>query len=150
MEQNRESAFFCKGIEKTYGEGATAVCALRGVDLSLDLGKLLMIVGPSGSGKTTLISVIAGIMSQTKGTCCVLGKELEEMDDESLTRFRGKEIGFVFQSFQLIPMLTATENVSIPLLLNEIPRDEAMDRARDILCRFGLEDKLLVAILWMD
>ena len=89
MNDHISQAICCASITKTFGEGPTAVNALRGVDLTLDLGKLLMIVAPSGSGKTTLISIIAGILNQTEGTCSVLGKELGEMDDEALTKFRG-------------------------------------------------------------
>ncbi|NGX38026.1 MAG: putative ABC transporter ATP-binding protein [Chlamydiae bacterium] len=137
-----ETAVFCKGITKVFGEGATRVDALKGIDLEMRPGELLMIVGPSGSGKTTLISILAGILDQTEGECCVLDCNLKEMRNAELTRFRGKHIGFVFQAFNLIPMLTATENVAIPLLLAGMKDEEALQMAREILVRYGLEDKL--------
>ncbi len=137
-----EKAVFCQGITKIYGEGPTRVEALRGVNLELNLGELLMIVGPSGSGKTTLISILAGILDSTEGECCVLGKSLNEMRSAALTEFRGKNIGFVFQAFNLIPMLTARENVAVPLLLNGMEYEPALQQADEILKRYGLEDKL--------
>jgi len=143
MESNIQShAIFCQGLTKTYGEGPTAVHALRGVDLELKEGELLMIVGPSGSGKTTLISVIAGILNQDEGKCLVFGNDLKEMSDRDRTVYRGQTIGFVFQAFNLIPMLTAQENVAVPLLLNGVEQKEAVDRAGEILDRYGLGDML--------
>ena len=132
----------CKIISKTFGQGDTEVHALQGVDLELEPGKLLMIVGPSGSGKTTLISIIAGILDATEGECTVLGKNLREMQNSELTLFRGKNIGFVFQAFNLIPMLTAKENVAVPLILNGHDPKESLKRAGDLLAHFGLEDKI--------
>lgn len=137
-----EKALSCQGITKIYGEGPTRVDALRGIDLEHDMGELLMIVGPSGSGKTTLISILAGILDPTEGQCTVLGESLRELHNSALTSFRGKNIGFVFQAFNLIPMLTARENVAVPLLLNGVEYDEALMRAGEILKRFGLEDKI--------
>ncbi len=137
-----EQAVCCTGITKAYGEEATRVDALRGIDLTLNEGELLMIVGPSGSGKTTLISILAGILEQTDGECLVYGNNLKEMDNSTLTHFRGKNVGFVFQAFNLIPMLTAKENVAIPLILNGMEFEEAHGKSTEILSRFGLEDKL--------
>lgn len=137
-----ERAVFCQGITKIYGEGTTRVEALRGIDLELEMGKLLMIVGPSGSGKTTLISILAGILEATEGDCIVLGQNLREIQNQELTKFRGEKIGFVFQAFNLIPMLTASENVAVPLLLNGVEHEEAIEKAKEFLIRYGLEDKL--------
>ncbi|MDN3506972.1 MAG: ABC transporter ATP-binding protein [Simkaniaceae bacterium] len=137
-----ESAVICKGVTKTFGEGASSVDALRGVDLEHKHGELLMIVGPSGSGKTTLISIIAGILDATEGECSVLDHDMRELKNADLTLFRGKKIGFVFQAFNLIPMLTATENVAVPLLLNGVEYDQALAKAADLLKQYGLEDKL--------
>ena len=137
-----ETAVFCKGITKIYGEGPSRVEALRGVDLEHKHGELLMIVGPSGSGKTTLISIIAGILDPTEGDCTVLEHNIRELQKAALTKFRGQKIGFIFQSFNLIPMLTATENVAVPLLLNGVEYDEALTRSAELLKRYGLEDKL--------
>jgi len=135
-------AIFCQGVTKVFGEGPTRVDALRGVDLSLKEGELLMIVGPSGSGKTTLISIIAGILNQDKGECVVFGHNLKEMSDADRTTYRGGKIGFVFQAFNLIPMLTAKENVAVPLILNGVENDEALRRASEILERYGLGDRV--------
>ena len=100
-----------------------------------------MLVGPSGCGKTTLISVIAGILDLDEGSCRIFGNDLQHMSDTERTVYRGANVGFVFQSYNLIPTLTTTENVAIPLLLNGVLRDEAMSKARDMLARVGLKDK---------
>ncbi len=93
---NSEIAVRCRDVTKSYGTGDAQVMALRGVDLDVRLGELLMIVGPSGCGKTTLISVIAGVLNRDSGQCEVLGRDLKEMDQRTLARFRGSSIGFVF------------------------------------------------------
>ncbi len=132
-----------EGIDKVYGEGSTSTHALKGIDLEVYEGELLMIVGPSGSGKTTLISIMAGILNATKGTCRVLEQNIEAMHNGEKTAFRGKNIGFVFQAYNLVPMLTATENVSIPLIINGMEYEEAVKKAEIILDSFGMGDKLL-------
>jgi putative ABC transport system ATP-binding protein len=139
---NGEKVIECRGVKKHFGEGNSRVDALRGVDFDLYSGRLLMVVGPSGSGKTTLISIIAGILNQNEGQCRVFGNELSEMNEEEKAIFRGEKVGFVFQAFNLIPMLTASENVSIPLLLAGVEENEANRRAEELLNRFGLGDKL--------
>lgn len=137
-----EKAISCHGITKVFGDGTARVEALRGVDLEIEEGQLLMIVGPSGSGKTTLISILAGILDPTAGECFVFGQNLKELKNSALTEFRGKNIGFVFQSFNLIPMLTCRENVAVPLLLNGVEYSKALEQAGEILKQYGLEDKL--------
>jgi len=137
-----EKAVSCQNITKVFGEGLSRVEALRGVDLDLEEGKLLMIVGPSGSGKTTLISILAGILDPTEGECSILGNDLKSLNSEELTHFRGKNVGFVFQTFNLIPMLTAKENVSIPLVLNGVDEKEALERAAALLVEYGLEHRM--------
>ncbi len=137
-----DQVLYCRGIKKVFKEGETQVEALKGIDLEMKPGELLMIVGPSGSGKTTLISILAGILDASEGECVVLGENLRELHNSELTAFRGKNIGFVFQSFNLIPMLTAQENVAVPLLLNGVEYNEAMKRSAEILIRYGLEDKI--------
>src|ERR1700689_539647 len=109
-------AVICKNLKKTYGAGSTAVEALRGIDLEGHTKELLMLMGPSGSGKTTLISVIAGILTQTEGECLVSNLDLNHLPDREKTHYRGTHIGFVFQAFNLIPMITCAENIAIPLL----------------------------------
>jgi len=135
---DRDLAVRCRGLTKTYGSGDASVTALRGVDLDIRRGELLMVVGPSGCGKTTLISVIAAVLSQDAGQCHVLGHDLKNMDPQERTRFRGACIGYVFQMFNLLPALTALENVSVPLLLNGISRQDAELRAQEALDTAGI------------
>ena len=143
------AAVRCRGVTKTYDAGGTRTTALRGVDLDVDTGELLMLVGPSGCGKTTLISVIAGILDPDRGgsaddesqSCRVFGHDLAAMGDRARTAWRGKHIGFVFQAFNLLPTLTAAENVSVPLLINGAKRRDAMAAAEDALRRVGLADR---------
>ena len=129
------------GVVKTYGSGDSVVHALRGVDLDVRAGELMMLVGPSGCGKTTLISVIAGILDQDAGECRVFGQDYHRMSGRDKTRYRGQTIGFVFQAFNLLPTLTAAENAAVPLLINGVPRKEAVERARAMLAKVGLGDR---------
>ena len=131
-------AVICRSVQKTFGSGASEVQALRGIDLSVRQGEVMMLVGPSGCGKTTLISVIAGVLDATAGECKVFGHSMQEMNNAERTRYRGSSIGFVFQQFNLIPSLSIAENVAIPLLINGIGYDEALDRAEAALERVGL------------
>jgi putative ABC transport system ATP-binding protein len=101
-----------------------------------------MLVGPSGCGKTTLISVIAGILDLDGGSCTIFGHDLQHMNDAERTTFRGANVGFVFQSYNLIPTLSTTENVAIPLLIAGVSLEEATTKARDMLARVGLKDKV--------
>lgn len=131
----------CRGVTKSYGKGDAKVHALRGVDISIGVGELLMLVGPSGCGKTTLISVIAGILDRDGGECRVFGHDYMQMSGRERTRWRGKTIGFVFQSFNLLPTLSAAENVAVPLLINGHSRSRAISKAKDVLARVGLGDR---------
>ena len=135
-------AVFCKNVTKSYVTGPTKVMALRGVDLEVRQGELLMLVGPSGCGKTTLISVVAGILDHDEGECLVFQRDLRGMGQTKKTRYRGQNVGFVFQAYNLLPTLTALENVSVPLLILGVPRSEAQSRAKAILVQVGLEDRL--------
>ena len=128
----------CRRVTKSYGAGDAEVTALRGVDLDVRRGELLMLAGPSGCGKTTLISIIGAILDQDGGECEVLGKDLHGMQESQRARFRGQSIGFVFQSFNLLPALSALENVSVPLLLQGVARNDAEARARAVLDSVGL------------
>lgn len=139
---NPDIAVSCRGVTKSYGTGDAQVMALRGVDLEVRRGELLMIVGPSGCGKTSLISVIAGVLNRDSGECEVLGRDLKHMDQRALARFRGTSIGFVFQTFNLLPALNALENVSVPLLINGLVRDEAEVRAKEMLETVNLGTRL--------
>jgi putative ABC transport system ATP-binding protein len=132
------SAVYCRGVSKSYGSGETRIQALRGIDLEVKAGELLMLVGPSGCGKTTLISVIAGILDQDEGECFLFGQDLQQLSKNNRVVYRGRNVGFVFQAFNLIPPLTAAENAAIPLLINGIPKDEAQSRAVACLQDVGL------------
>ena len=136
-----EAAIVCRGVTKTYGAGDNLVHALRGIDLDVDKGELLMLVGPSGCGKTTLISVVAGILDRTGGECSVFGHDFSAMSQSARTRWRGRNIGFVFQAYNLIPSLTAAENAAVPLLLNGVKMSDALERAKEMLARVGLGDR---------
>jgi putative ABC transport system ATP-binding protein len=133
---------FCGGLTKTYGSGTASVQALRGVDLQVKRGELLMLVGPSGCGKTTLISVLAGVLRRDGGDCIILEHDYKKMRPNDTTRFRGQNIGFVFQAFNLIPSLTAAENVATPLIINGMARRPAVAAANEILQRVGLDKRM--------
>lgn len=141
-----QTAITCRGVTKTYGQGNAAVQALRGVDLEVRRGELMMLVGPSGCGKTTLISVLAGLLQRDAGECSVLDHDFERMDRNETTQFRGKNIGFVFQSFDLIPALTATENASAPLLIAGMKRRTALDQTRAVLKTVGFDDRMMSSL----
>src|SRR5690242_9038985 len=138
METAIHPAVHCREVVKTYGAGATKVMALRGVDLDVRMGELVMLVGPSGCGKTSLISIVAAVSDQDSGVCEVLGKDVRGMDASERARFRGTSIGFVFQVFNLLPTLSAVENVSVPLLINGWSRRRAERRASELLDLVGL------------
>jgi len=128
----------CENVVKTYDTGGQKVTALNGVNLDIAMGELMMLVGPSGCGKTTLISVIAGILDQDHGHCEVFGEDLLNMSGQSKLDFRAHNIGFVFQAFNLLPSLSAAENVSIPLIINGMKRSDAELKAVAVLEQVGL------------
>lgn len=140
-DKNRKLALHCRNIIKTYGTGASEVFALRGVDLDVYEGELLMLVGPSGCGKTTFISVVTALLKSDSGVCNVLGEDLNRLSNAKKVAFRGKNIGFVFQSFNLLPTLSAEENVAVPLLIQGIERKEALRRAKMMINTVGLESR---------
>lgn len=132
----------CRGLTKTFGRGATAVRALRGINLEVRAGELMMLVGPSGCGKTTLISVIAGVLGRDGGDCSVLDCDYTRMSSDQTTDFRAKNIGFVFQAWNLIPALTAAENVAVPLIINGMRPRAAVARGGEILRKVGFDDRM--------
>jgi len=138
MLSSSKVAVLCRGVEKGFGAGETHVQVLRGVDLEVRAGELLMLVGPSGCGKTTLISILAGILDADQGECRVFGVDLKALSANRKTAFRGQTLGFVFQAFNLIPALTIAENVAIPLFLAGVRHAEALERAAAMLERVGL------------
>ncbi|MFZ4540423.1 MAG: ABC transporter ATP-binding protein [Rickettsiales bacterium] len=131
----------CKNLTRSFGSGAEEVKALRGVDVEINRGEIFMLVGPSGCGKTTLISVMAGILNPSTGTCMVLNEDVGSMSNARKIAFRAKNIGFVFQAFNLLPALTAAENVAIPLFIQGESRSKSVAKARDLLAQVGLADR---------
>ncbi|MFI3184601.1 MAG: ABC transporter ATP-binding protein [Methylococcaceae bacterium] len=131
-------AVHCQNVLKVYDTGGQKVTALNGVDLDIAMGELMMLVGPSGCGKTTLISVIAGILDQDSGSCVVFGEDLLNMSSRNKLNFRARNIGFVFQAFNLLPSLSAAENVSVPLIINGMKRSDAERKAISVLEQVGL------------
>src|SRR5215472_8661556 len=125
-------------VTKVFGRGETQVHALRGIDLNIRLGELTMLVGPSGSGKTTLLSVITGLLDATSGELVVLGQRPAKLSPEELILFRRENLGFVFQQFNLIPSLTAAENVAVPLLAGGVNRRQAIPRGEEFLASLGM------------
>ena len=115
---------------------------LRGVDLDVPYGELLMLIGPSGCGKTTLVSIVAGTLEPTAGEVVVLGQDLVSMSNGRKVRFRRDNVGFVFQSYNLLPALTAAENAAVPLLIAGWKRSQAVDAASRVLAGLGLGDRL--------
>ena len=128
-------------LTKTYNPDTIPVKALRGVDLIIEKGEFTAIVGPSGSGKTTLLNIIGGLDRPTGGSISVDGKDISQLSDNQLIEFRQKEIGFVFQSYNLIPVLTVTENTEFVMLLQKRPKEEREKRVAELLRSVGLEDK---------
>ncbi len=129
-----------KGLVKTYDSGTILVHALRGVDLTIERGSMVAIMGPSGCGKTTLLNCLSGIDDVTEGTVHIEGTDLAELDDNSKTSYRARRMGFIFQFYNLLPVLSAVENVELPLLVSGIPSTEARERATAALARVGLTD----------
>jgi putative ABC transport system ATP-binding protein len=127
-------------IEVSLGRGAARVHILKGISLTIERGEALGLTGPSGSGKSTLLAVLAGLERPDKGSVTVEGTRIDQLDEDALARFRGKHIGIVFQSFHLIPTMTALENVAVPLEL--AGRRDAFERAAQELRKVGLGERL--------
>jgi putative ABC transport system ATP-binding protein len=125
-----------------YGEGETEVRALDGVDLVIQAGEMVSIMGPSGSGKSTLLHIVGALESPTSGTVAVAGLHFEGLSDKALTELRRDHIGFVFQFFNLLPSLTAEENVTLPAVISKRHDPAIRDRARMLIERVGLGDRM--------
>jgi putative ABC transport system ATP-binding protein len=130
-----------ESLTTVYGDAAHPVHAVNGVDLAVEEGEFLAIMGPSGSGKSTLLYLIGGLERPTSGTVRLRESDLSTLDDDALSRLRRTELGFIFQFFNLIPVLTAHENVAMPLILDGVPRAEALKRADEALAKVGLADR---------
>ncbi len=136
-----EAAVVCRGVTKEFLAGETRVQALRGVDLAVSPGKMTLLVGPSGCGKTTLISIIAALLDPSDGEVEVLGTPLSRLSPRQRVEFRRQYIGFVFQQYNLLPALTAAENVAVPLVISGWKRQAAVTRALELLKAVRLEDR---------
>jgi putative ABC transport system ATP-binding protein len=140
MSSENGTVVVARDVTRRYGEGETAVDALRGISVDVPRGKLTAVMGPSGSGKSTLMHILAGLDKPTSGSVEVAGKEITTLKDSDLTKLRREHIGFVFQFFNLLPMLTAEENIKLPLLIaGEKPEEAFFDR---LVASVGLGDRL--------
>ncbi|MXW16623.1 MAG: ABC transporter ATP-binding protein [Gemmatimonadetes bacterium] len=127
------------GVWKVFQQEAESVEAVRGVSLTIERGEFTALAGPSGSGKTTLLNLIGGLTRPTKGRVWVAGREVSRMSTRDLARLRLKEVGFVFQAYNLLPVLTALENAEFPMLLQGVPEEERHARVRELFARTGME-----------
>jgi putative ABC transport system ATP-binding protein len=137
----QEPLLTARGVTKTYRTGSQEVAALRGVDLEIGAGELVMVMGPSGNGKTTLLNCLSGLDDIDAGTVRVDGVDLFAMSDGDRTRHRAERMGFIFQAFNLIPVLSAAENVELPLLVTGVAARGAREQAREMFARVGLADR---------
>ena len=129
-------------ISKTYSRAGTDVSVLRDLSFTIPAGTFLAIMGPSGSGKSTLLNVMAGIDRPTSGSVVVAGTRLDDLSEGDMARWRARHIGYVFQSYNLIPVLTAAENVELPLLLTHLPRQERREHVKTALRLVGLAERM--------
>ena len=135
-------AVVCRRVTKDFGAGESQVRVLRGVDLDVPFGEMTLLVGPSGCGKTTLLSVVAGLLNATGGEVTVLGEDASRMSGTEAVKFRRRNIGFVFQQYNLLPSLTAAENAAVPLFAAGVPKRRAVAEASDLLSQLGLGGRL--------
>lgn len=131
-----------KGIKRHYQVGDENVKALDGVDLTINYNEYISIMGPSGSGKSTLMNMIGCLDTPTSGTYEFEGESVHEMDDNQLASIRNRKIGFVFQTFNLLPKATALHNVEVPLIYSNMPKDERLEKANRALTAVGLDDRI--------
>lgn len=137
--KDRENLIVAKSVHKTYEDNGVAVEAVRGVDLTIRRGDFAAVVGPSGSGKTTFLNIISGLDTVTEGQVWLRGKLLSEMGGKELSDFRRDNIGFIFQAYNLVPVLTVEENVEYVMLLQGVPKKERHERVLEMLREVGLE-----------
>ena len=131
-----------RDLWKTYVMGSEEIHALRGVNINIEKGEYVAIMGPSGSGKSTLMNLIGCLDTPTKGSYLLNGKQVSEMNDNELARIRNEEIGFVFQTFNLLPRASALHNVELPLIYAGVPSKERQDRAKDALTKVELDERM--------
>lgn len=131
-----------KGVTRDYKLGKTLVRALRGLDLEISKGEVVAIMGPSGSGKSTLMHILGALDVPTTGTAMIDGSDLKDMKERQLVTFRGKKVGFVFQTFNLVQTLSALQNVELPMIFQGIRKPERIRKAKDLLTQVGLSDRI--------
>ena len=136
-----DSIIRAKGVHKTYDTGKLKVHALRGIDLNIVAGEMVAVMGPSGCGKTTLLNCLSGLDAINAGEISVRGNSIPEMSDEKRTRFRAQTMGFIFQSFNLLPVLSVVENVELPLLVSGVNQRQARIKATEMLGLVNLHDQ---------
>lgn len=141
-EVSAQPIYVLRGVERTYMKGGVTVQAVRGIDLEVAQGEMVALEGPSGSGKTTLLQLLGALDSPTRGTINFAGNELSQAGDGVLTKLRSEAIGFVFQHFNLIPTLSAEDNVAIAMIPQGVSRERRVARARELLGQVGLEPRL--------
>jgi putative ABC transport system ATP-binding protein len=132
-----------KGLRKTYNIGTQQVHALDGLDLGIDVNEYVALMGPSGSGKSTLMNVLGCLDSPTAGSYHLNGQNVANLDEDALADIRNREIGFVFQSFNLLPRYSALENVALPLIYAGLSKRERLERAEEVLEMVGLQDRMV-------
>jgi putative ABC transport system ATP-binding protein len=132
----------CRGVSKSYHKGSTAVTPLEALDLDVQKGEFLALMGPSGSGKTTLLNLLSGIDSPTSGSLVIAGIEIAKLSRRNLTKWRANHVGYIFQLYHLVPVLTAFENVELPLLLSPISKKDRHARVETALALVGLSDRM--------
>jgi putative ABC transport system ATP-binding protein len=137
-----ESMIQCRGVSKSYHKGSTVVTPLEALDLDVPKGEFLALMGPSGSGKTTLLNLLSGIDSPTSGSLVIAGVEIAKLSRRDLTKWRASHVGYIFQLYHLVPVLTAFENVELPLLLSPISKKERHARVETALALVGLSDRM--------
>jgi len=140
---NGDAIIKLRDIAKSYWRETLEIPVLQGIDFDIPSGGYYALMGPSGSGKTTLLNLIAGIDRPTGGNLEVCGYQLNDLDDDELAAWRNVHVGFIFQNYNLIPVLTAFENVELPLLLSQMSRRERRERVEEVLALVNLEDKML-------
>jgi putative ABC transport system ATP-binding protein len=142
LSQGSNVAFRAVDLSRTFEMGETTITALRGIDLEVSKGEFVALAGPSGSGKSTLLNLVGGLDRPTGGHLWVDGVDLSTSKEKALTEHRRQRVGFVFQSFNLLPRLTALENVALPLMFVGVPEQKRLERAEALLIGVGLQDRM--------
>ncbi len=141
QEQETQTIIEAQKVQKIYRSGQLRVEALRSIDMTVAKGEMVAIMGPSGCGKTTLLNCLAGLDTIDEGDIFIQGDNLRDLSDNERTAYRARHMGFIFQDFNLLPMLSALENVELPMLISKVPSRKARNRAMEMLDRVGLADR---------